>query len=146
MVKNLWYHAWYHSLCHHDIIGICDIIHDIILLRHDIRVNIIKMLFPRYHPWYHSHITWKLPWYQEPPISIILKRFWQLFTYDMEWNLKGPMISRTSDIIALWYHLFLLHHVTWAASWCCLGAPRARSSASSSLIPDMDLFQWMLHK
>ncbi len=49
------------------------------------------------------------------------------------YEVKEPMVSRSSGIIACQYHLFLWYHVTCAASWCWLGEPLARSSASSCL-------------
>jgi hypothetical protein len=51
------------------------------------------------------------------------------------------MISRLSDIIALWYHLFLWYHVTCSASWCWLGEQLARRSASSCLAAANELLQ-----
>ncbi len=66
-----------------------------------------------------------------------IKNFWYQwylsygFAYDMAWYVS--MILRTSDIIALWYHLLLWYHVTCTVSWCWLGAPLARSSAFSGL-------------
>ncbi len=45
------------------------------------------------------------------------------------------------EIIALWYHLFLWYHVTCLVSWCWLGTPLARGSASSCLAAANELIQ-----
>jgi hypothetical protein len=43
------------------------------------------------------------------------------------------MISRTFDIIALWYHLFRWYHVTCAANWCWLGGQQTRDCCPAEL-------------
>ena len=36
-----------------------------------------------------------------------------------------PLVSKTSDISAIWYHLFIWYHFTCAARWYGSGAPQA---------------------
>jgi hypothetical protein len=119
---------WYHKICmiwH----MISHVFHDII---HDIKNAIVSTFLARTI----MDIT------HDNVVEIMgkgydIKNFWYWwyfiygFAYDMAWYV--PMISRTSNIIALWYHLLLRYHVTCTVSWCWLGAPPARSSSSSSL-------------
>ncbi len=62
-----------------------------------------------------------------------IQNFWyqSCFSYDIASDvaLYWHLISRTTDISAIWYHLFIWYHVICAVRLCWLGAPQARSSA-----------------
>ncbi len=93
IITKVWYHIQYHKnpLFYPFLApSFYDITHDNI-------AEIIKKGYDIKISWYHRHLSHGI-------------------AYDVAWWV--PVISRLSDIIALWYHLFLWYHVTCAASWC----------------------------